>query len=212
MKKILSLILALSLCFSLSACGNSGAPESQPPAASSAATSSNDSGNESGGIEVDENLLTVDITLPASLFENEDMSAFDAGAYAAEQGFNKAVLNDDGSVSINMSKSKHNELMSEMTQSVEDSFASMVQSEDTPYITEIRHSASFDAIDVVVDKAGYEGGGLMAAFIPFTVYFQAAFYQAFAGAEQHCEIAIIDSATGDTIESVVYPDALNNAG
>lgn len=211
MEKILLIILALSLCFSLAACGNSGQPESQPPATSSASVS-NDSSEEPGGIKVDENLLTVDITLPSSFFDGEDMSTFDADAYAAEQGFNKAVLNDDGSVSINMSKAKHNELMSEMTQTVEDSFASMVRSEDTPYIIEIHHSASFDSIDVVVDEAGYEGGGFASAFIPFTVYFQAAFYQAFAGVEQHCEIAIIDSNTGDTIESVVYPDALNNAG
>lgn len=202
MKRLISITLSLAMVLSLSACGGGNGSASSAGSASSSAD---------GGISVDKNLLTVDITLPASFFEGEDMSDFDADAYAAEQGFNKAVLNDDGSVSINMSKAKHNKLMDEMSKSAEDTFDSMVGAEDSPYIQKITHSESFDTIQIIVDKAGYESGGLASAFIPLTVYVPAAFYQMFAGVEAHCEIKIVDSATGDTIESVTYPDALNGA-
>lgn len=200
MKRVLSLALSLAMILSMAACG--GDASSSSGAASSSAASS-------GGVVVDENLLTVDITLPASFFEDEDMSNFDANAYAAEQGFNKAILNGDGSVSINMSKAKHKKLMDEMSKSAEETFDSMVGAEDSPYIQKITHSKSFDTIQVIVDKDGYENGGLFSAFIPLTVYVPASFYQMFAGVEAHCEIKIVDSATDETIESVTYPDALN---
>jgi hypothetical protein len=35
------------------------------------------------------------------------MSDFDSDQYAAEQGFTKAVLNEDGSVTVTMTKAKH---------------------------------------------------------------------------------------------------------
>lgn len=209
MKRAISLALSMAMLLSLTSCGggNSNGSSSAQSSASQSSTSSS-----GGGIEVDENLLTVDITFPASFFEGEDMSAFDPDAYAEEQGFNNAVLNEDGSVTVTMTKAKRNELMAEMDESAEEAYSEMVQSEETPYITEIKHSDSYDKVDIIVDRQGYENAGLASVFIPITVYFPAAFYQMFSGDNPRCEISFVDAETGETIESVVYPDALNSEG
>ena len=197
-KRAISITLAgAMLLLSLSGCGGGSAAQS----------SASSSG---GGVEVDENLLSVEITLPASFFEGTDMSTFDTKAYAAENGFKKAVVNEDGSITVTMSKSKHKEIMADMTKNVTDSFDGMVKAEDSPYITAIDYSKDFTSVKISVDKAGYDDAGFAAAFIPFGVYMQVAVYQMFANVEAHCEIQIIDAATNAVIDSVVYPDAMNS--
>lgn len=200
-KKILSFLLAGSLILSLAACGGGGAQS----AASGSASSSG------GGMEVDENLLTVDITMPASLFEGTDMTTFDPDAYAAEQGFKKAVVNEDGSIKVTMSKAKHKELVADMLKNIETSFNDMVKAEDSPYITAIDHTKDFDVVKISVDKTGYDAAGFVTAFIPLAIYMQVAFYQTLANVEARCEIQFVDAAAGTVIESVTYPDALNGA-
>lgn len=199
-KRAISITLASTmLLLALSGCG--GGNNAQNSASSSG-----------GGVEVDENLLSVEITMPASFFEGTDMSTFDPEAYAAEHGFKKAVVNEDGSIKVTMSKSKHKEITAEAAKTVTDALDGMVKSEDTPYITAIDYSKDFTSVKISVDKAGYDAAGFAAAFVPFGVYLQAAIYQMFANVEAHCDIQIIDASTNAVIESVVYPDAMNSAG
>lgn len=197
-KRAISVALASTmLLLSLSGCG--GGNNEQSSASSS-----------SGGVEVDENLLSVEITMPASFFEGTDMSTFNPESYAAEQGFKKAVVNEDGSIKVTMSKAKHKEIMEQTAKTVTDAFDGMVKAEDTPYITAIGYSKDFASVKISVDKAGYDAAGFAAAFVPFGVYLQTAIYQMFANVEAHCEIQIIDAATNAVIDSVVYPDAMNS--
>lgn len=205
MKKFLALILVLTLCVSITACGSS--PSKEP---SETDNQAEESDSQQGSVEVDKNLLTVDITLPASMFEDQDMSTFDPDAYASEQGFKKAVLNEDNSITVTMTKAKHEALMQETMESIDQGYSEMIEAEDTPYIKEIIHSDDFSTIDVKVDKAGYETGGLQAAFVPLSVYLMGCIYQVFNGDEGKSEICIIDVETGETIDSVIYPDALNS--
>lgn len=194
MKKLIALILAMCMMATvLSACGGSEQPPAKQP--------STDNPNS---IETDEKLLTVDITLPASLFEGEEN--FDADAYAAEQGFTKAVVNADGSVTITMTKAKYNELIDEMTADLDASFSELIGSEDSPYIKDITHSDDFTTVEVKVDRAAYENAFDLT---PMTIGFSTMMFQAFLEMEHHCEISIVDASNGDIINTVVYPDAFN---
>lgn len=202
-KQTFFIAVAAVLCIQLTACGagtNGGGSADTSPQPSTTGS----------GVAVDENILTVDITLPGSFFTDVDMTTFDTDAYAKEQRFKKAVLNEDGSVTVTMTKARHREVLDEMAKSADDSYSKMVQSEDTPYITEIKHSDSFDTVDITVDSAGYDEAGLSAAFVPLTVYMPAAFYQSFAGVNIQCEINIVNAETGEIIDSVIYPDALQS--
>ena len=132
MKNICTFLLAVIILLSLTACGSSASTTS--PAASdnadntatvesgeaSAEENQSEQQTSSGAVQVDEGLLNVTITLPASYFE--DMTDFDPDTYANEQGFKEVVVNEDGSVSITMSKSKHNELMAEMKANLDQTF------------------------------------------------------------------------------------------
>lgn len=199
-KKLTTIILAVLLILSFAGCAQTGADS----------TTGNDNGatteTTSAKIETDEKLLSVDITLPASMFEGQDMTTFDADAYANEQGFSAAKVNDDGSITVTMSKAKHKELLEEMANSLDTSFAEFVNGESTPYIKEISHNDDFTAVTMKVDKAAYENAF---DFTPLAIGMSVAMYQAFIEAEYHVEISIVDAATGETINSITYPDALN---
>lgn len=199
-KKLTSIILAVLLILSFAGCAQTGADS----------TTGNDNGatteTTSAKIETDEKLLSVDITLPASMFEGQDMTTFDADAYANEQGFSAAKVNEDGSITVTMSKTKHKELLEEMAISLETNFAEFVNGENTPYIKEISHNDDFTAVTMKVDKAAYESAF---DFTPLAIGMSVAMYQAFIETEYHVEISIVDVATGETINSTTYPDALN---
>lgn len=200
MKKLIALILAMCMmAIALSACGGNEQPSTVHP------TTKQPSADNSGSIDTDEKLLTVDITLPASFFEGEE--DFDADAYAAEQGFTKAVVNADGSVTITMTKAKHKELIDEMTAELDASFAELVGGENTSYIKDITHSEDFSSVEIKVDRAAYESAFDLT---PMTIGFSTMMFQAFLEMEHHCEISIVDASNGDIINTVVYPDAFNS--
>lgn len=198
--KLLTLLLSAALCVSLVSCGG------QPTQASSAPNSSGTPvESQSGGVQVDEKLLTVDITLPASLFE--DQEDFDPDSYASEQGFTKAVVNDDGSITVTMTKARHHELLDEMAKQYDGILSDMVGADSTPYIKEVTHSDDFGTITASVDRAAYEAETVN--FTQFTLGMTGMIYQVFTGAEAHVEVIIKDFDTGDTIESSVFPDDMN---
>ena len=133
-KKFVSIILCFVLVLSFVGCGkaDSGAesnittdaPAADPvQSAPEEVTEAPTEETVPQVIDTDENLLTVDITFPASFFEGTDMSTFDADAYAKEQGFISAKVNDDGSMVVTMSKKKHAELVNETAASLDTNFA-----------------------------------------------------------------------------------------
>ena len=198
-KKFFAILLVLALTLSFAACA-------QKPNNTADGSNNSTTESQSDKIETDEKLLTVEITLPASMFEDQDMATFDADAYANEQGFISAKVNEDGSVTVTMTKSKHKELLAKMADSMDSSFAEFVNAEDTPYIKEISHNDDFTAVTMKVDKAAYENAF---DFTPFVIGVSVAMYQAFIETEYHVDITIVDAATGDTIKTISYPDAMN---
>lgn len=216
-KKIVSIILSILLVLSCVGCGQAssssvgenvetGAPsvdptENTPEEVTDAPTEE----TAPQTIDTDEKLLTVDITFPASFFEGTDMSTFDTDAYVKEQNFLAARINEDGSMVVTMTKGRHKELLDETSANLDVNFASFVEAEDTPYIKEISHNDDFTMVTVKVDRAAYEN-----AFdiTPFAIGMSVAFYQMLLDMEYHVEVVMIDIDTGDTITTVIYPDAL----
>lgn len=203
-KKALELLIVLSACFILAGCGGDANVDVPIEAGD---ISPVPSATSTGGVEVDDGLLSVDITLPASMFDGQDMSAFDPDAYAEKQGFQKAVLNEDGSIVVTMSKTKHKELLEQMAAQYNDTFSAMVGAEDTLYIKSIAHTDNFSEIIVEVDRAAYEAENF--DLTPFTLGMSGMMYQVFSGDELHVEVIIKDSATGDVITSSIYPDDID---
>ena len=205
-KKIIALILSSLLILSVAGCASNNADLENPSAdPTEENTTSAPETTENQSIEVDENLLTVDIVFPASFFEGQDMEAFDTDTYAQEQGFISARINEDGSLTATMTKRKYRDLLAETAASLESSFAEYANSQDAPYIKEITHNEDFTSVTMKVDRASYENAFDMT---PFGIAISVAMYQIIAQIEVHVEIVMVDANTGDTINTIVYPDAL----
>ena len=192
-------LFALFLIVSIILCGCSAKP------VAGGENNGSTTNSVSTKIETDEKLLSVEIILPASLFEDEDMTNFDANSYANEQGFSSATLNTDGSVTVTMTKAKHKELLKETADSLENVFLGFVNGEGTSYIKDISHNDNFTTVTMKVDKAAYENAFDLT---PIAIYLSVSMYQALTEVECHVDVCIVDVDTGETIETITYPDAL----
>lgn len=159
---------------------------------------------ESSGIEVDKGLLNVTITLPASLFEDEE-TTFDPVEYNNENGFKETVVNEDGSVTVTMSKSKHKEILSDISNEIQNTCSEVIGGEDTPHIKDIIANKDYSEFTIMVDKEGYESAF---DFTPLALGFASAMYQQFEGVEPYCEIIIKDVDTDEILENIAFPDDL----
>ena len=212
MKKLLTLLL--SSAFILGACsGDEETKEENTEATTVAESGEAEEPEESteGGVDVDKGLFNVEVTLPASLFEGEDMEAVIADAEA--EGAKEATLNEDGSVTYKMSKSEHKEMLEEMATSVEDAKKEIVESGDYASVQAIENSNTYDSFTVKVDREAFENS--FDGFATMTLGLIGTYYQAFDGSdpeELHVEIELKDAATGEVFDTIVYPDALEEMG
>lgn len=196
MKKILALMFVFTFFVNLTACSSSKS-QTEPEVKSDSETSE----ESSAGVEVDKDLLTVDITLPASLAGAVD-DDFDPDTYAEENNFQKAVINEDGSITVTMTKTTHEALMKNTYDEYVEMVEDMIESEDTPYIKDIDYADDLSSFKVSVNRAEYENSY---DFTALSLGLMGSMYQTFAGEEMNVEISILDADTGETISESVYP-------
>lgn len=199
MKKTISLILVITMLTSLVACvggKENNTDETQMPSA---------------GIQVDEGLINVDVTLAASFFE--DKTEEEIRAEAKENGYSDCKINGDGSVTYTMSKTKRAEMLNEMKTSIDGMIAGCLEGDDkVASFVDIRYNDDFSQIDIYVDAEKYTTWD---RFYALTFYITGAYYQAFAGvANDEIDVAVnfIDNETGETLDTASYKDFVGNAG
>ena len=157
------------------------------------------------GISVDKNLFSVDVTIPASFYEDQKLSQAELDADAAKKGYGKAKLNSDGSVSFRMSKAQHKAALADMKKSVDDYIQESVN-ESPKIFKKISYNSNMTEFNISVDKANYEND-LGAGFIGLGIAFQASFYQMFNGTQTpKTELKIIDASTGKVFDTQQWPE------
>lgn len=206
MKKQIVFLLIMVLVMNLTLVGCGSKKEEVEEAGKDETVLETDEEESTEGITVDKSLLSVDITLPSALID--DVSDFNEEEYIAEnEGIKAAKINEDGSVTLTMTKKKHGEIVSEMKEEVTTSLSELTESEDTPYIKEVEYSKNFKEVKLSVDREAYEDAfDLTPLFVGILV----GTYQVYAGEEFYTEVIIEDVATGVEINSIVYPDALED--
>ncbi len=169
---------------------------------------SNNKGKNEETVDVDKGLMNVEITLPASTFEGQDID--EVIAEAKKDGVKEVIQNEDGSLTYKMSKAKHNEMMKKMGASITESVEEMKNSEDYPSIKDVTNNKSFTEFTVEVDREAYEnsmdGFGLLGLAISGMMYQQ---YNGIDPNENKVKIVLKDHATQEVIDEVIYPDAFN---
>ncbi|MBU0905402.1 MAG: hypothetical protein R3328_10735 [Planococcaceae bacterium] len=155
-------------------------------------------------VGVDKGLFNVEVTLPASFFEGEDIDT--AIAEAKADGIKEATKNADGSVTYKMSKDKHKEMMSEMEVGVKEYMDELV-TDDYPSIREVTANKEYSTYTLTVDKALYEDS--FDGFASMGLGMMGMYYQVFDGVDAEnakVEINVQDEATSEVFETIVFPD------
>ena len=203
MKKLVSLLLTLALVMSLVACGGRSGTQTNGNASAEKET-----GN-SAGVQVDEGLLNVDVTLAASFFE--DQAEEEIKAAAKENGYSDCKINDDGSVTYTMSKKKHAEMLDEMKTSFDEMIAGYLEGEEKiASFVDIHYNDDFSKVDIYVDAEQYT---MWDSLYALNFYITGAYYQAFAGvANGDIDVVVnfIDNATKDVLDTASYKDFISN--
>lgn len=197
MKKIIiALLLSFALITTLSACTESA---SNDDSSESNSTEANES------IEVDENLLTVEITLPAEYAEGTTQEDLDKDVKIGT--YKSATLNDDGSVTYIMTKKQHKELLSTIVDDINKNLNDMIGSEDYPNITDISANDTFTQFKVTTSSAELS---LSETFSTIAFYMYGGLYNSFNGTPvDNIHVDFINAASGEVIESADSSDLQN---
>ncbi|WP_423798282.1 hypothetical protein [Neobacillus sp. SAB-20_R2A] len=196
MKKLTSLFLAAMLLFLVSCSAEK--TDKQPKETEK---------TKSEAVNVDKGLLSVTITLPATMFEDQNVD--EVVANAQKEGIT-ATKNADGSVTYKMSKSKHKEMMQEMKTTVIQTINDAKTGKDFQSIKDITYKDDFSEFTLVVDKAAYENS--FDGFAALGLGMSGMMYELFNGVkpeEYKVTINIKDQATQNVFDQIVYPDALD---
>ncbi|MGE7115045.1 hypothetical protein [Lysinibacillus sp. NPDC047702] len=205
MKKILILPLAMLLSVLLVACSQDKESESGKKS-DSADKAAEETKDES--FKVDKGLLNVEITIPASFFAGQDIES--AITEVKKEGVKEVIKNDDGSVTYKMSKSVHKEMMKEMEKSILDTIEEIKTSKDFTSIKDVTYNKSFTEFTITVNKEQFENS--FDALASMGLALTGMYYQLFSGIDsEKFKVTVIfkDESNGEVLNTIVYPDDLN---
>ncbi|GAA0181119.1 hypothetical protein SH2C18_36960 [Clostridium sediminicola] len=170
----------------------------------------NDTTQNSESLKVDKNLFDVTITLPASMFEGEDVNA--SAEEMKEEGYKEAIVNEDGSITAKMSKSKHNEMMKEMRASMIEYLEELKASEDFKSIQDVKYNEDFTKFTLEVIQDKYQGS--LDGFSAIGIGMMSSMYHIYNGVSEEKRKVTIDVKnieTDEIFKTITYPDDLMDA-
>lgn len=182
---------ALALC--LTAC--SGGAASSTAAGSDAAASTSASED---GLNVEKNLFSVTLTYPASMVDegttqdslNDEIKDID--------GIKSATLNEDGSVTYIMTKAYHKQIVDDMAQTIDESMAEMVGSEDYPNFTNVEANEDYTVFTVTTKSKALS---LDESLSLLQFYTEGAFYSVVSGNDaDSIHVDFVNADTGEVID------------
>lgn len=154
--------------------------------------------NKEAALEVDKKLLSVDIRLPIEMIEEEGVDIETTlEEIRKTEGINKVTLNNDGTVTYNMTKNKHNEMMQTIEESLMESSNELLESPNNS-IVKIENSKDYTLFEVYVDPSRYNEFEL---FTALSFYIQGIYYNAFNGnSDAEIIVKFINNDTNEIIE------------
>lgn len=184
-KKIYSILLAAALAMSLVACGGND-------------DSKKESETNNDKIEVDENLLTVELTIPSD-FVGETTQEELNQTVEEEDGLKSITLNEDGSATYVMTKKKHKEMMSEIKTGIDEELQAMVGSEDYPNFTKVEANDDYTSFTITTTSTELD---LAESFSVMNLYVQGGLYNVFNGTPaDNIHVDFVNADSGAIISS-----------
>lgn len=190
MKKTIFFALSIIICLSLVGCGGSSNDTQQN-------IEEDSKSEETQSIEVDEGLLNVEITVPPDFLE-EGTTQETLDETAKEEGIKSITLNDDGSATYIMSKSKHDEMMAGIRESIDESMAEMIDPETYPTFVEVTSNDDYTHFTV---KLSSNEVGLSESISVLGFYMLGGLYNAFNGTPvDDVTVSFVNADTSDIIQ------------
>ena len=190
MKKTIFFALSIIICLSLVGCGGSSNDTQQN-------IEEDSKSEETQSIEVDEGLLNVEITVPPDFLE-EGTTQETLDETAKEEGIKSITLNDDGSATYIMSKSKHDEMMAGIRESIDESMAEMINPETYPTFVEVTSNDDYTHFTV---KLSTNEVGISESVSVLGFYVLGGLYNAFNGTPvDDVTVSFVNADTGDIIQ------------
>ena len=182
--KIYAILLATTLAMSLVACGGKD-------------DSKKESQTNNDKIEVDENLLTVEITIPSDFIGETTQE--ELNQTVEEEGFKSITLNEDGSATYVMTKKKHKEMMSEIKSGIDEELQAMVGSEEYPNFTKVEANKDYTSFTITTTSSELD---LAESFSVMNFYVQGGLYNVFNGTPaDNIHVDFVNADSGAIISS-----------
>lgn len=207
-RKLLHVILFVTLVLSLTGCGGQPAsPSAQAVSSSAQSLPSTQVSPPSSQVSVPQvSVSSQDVTIivPAYFFEEQPVE--EVISAAADQGI-IVEPNSDGSFTYSMSNAKHQEYLLEMREGLIEAFEDILAIEETS-IKAIEPNHDLTEFVVRVDQKQFENS--LDGFSLLGMYIGSAYYQIFEGKPEDdikATFKLVDTTTKEVFETVVYPDA-----
>lgn len=198
----MKIIATMAAVFLVAAIGCAKKDSPETPQQGTSVGSETPTDVEAAKPNVDKNLLSVEVTLPADMAG--DPAEFDRETYLKENpGISDVKFLEDGSLWIKMSRAKHKEMMEEMVEGIKTTFNDLIEGEDTPYIKDIKTSGNYKEVEVLVDRSAYENA---MDFSSLVILMSVGYYQTFQGEEFELHLKYLDADTNELIHESVLPE------
>lgn len=192
-KKLVAMLLVGAMALSSTACG------STPKNERKSATSTDQSSDDEEELKAEKNLLSVEVTLPASLVKDGEAELDEE---AKEAGVKEITKNEDGSITMKMTKEDHKELLGSIKESVDESNEEIIaDKENYPSIESITYNDDLTEFTVSVDSASFNG---LESFVAIAFYMEGNIYQALNAVpedEINTTVNFVDKDSGEVINS-----------
>lgn len=154
---------------------------------------------ENTEIQVDEKLLTVEITIPADIMKNVATTQEELDAIANTNGYKSIKLNPDGSATYTLTKAQHREMMKGMRINIDNSIQETLSSNSFPSITNIEHNDDYTTFAVTTTSSEVQLDESMCAI---QLYLYGGMYNAFnATPVDNIHVDYVNADSGETIAS-----------
>lgn len=206
MKKFVSIISALVLILSFSACAKKDVPVTGDPQKVTGAQYVDKTGDEAKEVsEIGEE--EVRVYIPSDFLYSSVQSISDD---AKSKGAYDAKIYEDGSIAYLMKRSDYDRMMTANKAAFEKNIADLKQRHSRVF-TDIKYNDDFSHVDFYVNATVYtESGDTM---LQENIYAGSRMYQMYMGKDPKTikmTFNTYDSATGELVEKATYPDDIKH--
>lgn len=216
-KKLLLLLLTVTLM--IAGCGTSDQTESTATAANTTTESTEKSIEQVGSemadealsdittevndaannIDSDKHLLSIEVTLPASV---DDITDEEIEDLRTDEGYISITRNDDGSITYVMTKNKQKELLDKLENRFADFADSIPGSEDYPNVTKLEVNSDFSKFTITTTAQSKDEISLSETMLAAVFYSFGGAYRGYAcESDTSVTVDYVCDSTGEIIAS-----------